>query len=935
MKIIYSPHYDGEIFLGDQPGCFDTLYAGNATLLQQLGLRTGICVALASDMEREAAYQTAMDKPLKGTCFESSAKTDPIGVAAKLLLWRDNLIMAGWDGTCTDPTLAKLHVLAEIEKEMRNGAFFPGNADFWRRICDHLDNNNDFQNPIAEIQIDCPWSEIPYLVQRTFKVLKNDGTRLELTVDENKSVDLQTDKISVVKFDDLLDAYERITQLENIPQNCAIVNRDNARLNHTLYTWDKPAVHATLTQSNPQLLQLFKLSLSIFSRPLNLGNLVSYLQLPLSPIPGTLRSQLARILLKNGGFGEVKMCDDGNLRDDWDETIRTYEFIEYDKDGNPKSGDSKKVRAEKMAFLNPVRQDFSDGIPQNELNNYVEKMQEWIRGFLGLDDLPDERKKQFHQLSSIFSAFKQVLVSLPDPVCYSDIAKMVLRIYRPMSYSWQQSEKGSLNVIGDLRGMAVPADTLIWLDCQDEEQGTDPYDFLSTAERQYLASKGVLIPDFAQYLKIRRQERNRLLNSVKEKVVLVQSEYDGVKRLGEHSLVAEVKHLFGKFDYADADAVLPKIPRTPNLQNIDTFGSQMHYDLKINGVGMSAFKGRKESNSSIDMLIQRPFNYVMQYVAQLPAPNDEQLSSPYITAGLVAHHFFQHIIEDGKKAATGAALYDTLRNLATNLYDKYLDAAVNAKGLILLADENATQLHNFRWQLRKSMQTLIDIMEELKLKPEGCEMVFQEKDGNALKLSTIGAFEARIDFLLSDSNGDYVIFDFKWSFSKRYVQKLAENASIQLELYRQAVLTTYSGKKVVGVGYYMMPRQKLFTTDFSDWNNMICKVTSANSNDLFQQIQNAYTFRKEELEKGHIEEGELMDVLPFTDNYYNKQNEKKLCSLDVVEKYEGRGKGRTLVGVTKNSEYVYVQSKKKSFDFDEKEPYETPTSHPILKGRLK
>lgn len=934
MKIIYSPHYDGEIFLGDQPGCFDTLYAGNATLLQQLGLRTGICVAPASDMEREAAYQTAMDTPLKGTCFESSAKTDPIGVAAKLLLWRDNLIMAGWDGTCTDPTLTKLHVLAEIEKEMRNGAFFPGNADFWRRIFDHLDNNS-FQNSIAEIQIDCPWSEIPYLVQRTFKVLKNKGTRLELTVDENKSVDLQTDKISVVKFDDLLDAYEWISQVKDFPNNCAIVNRDNARLNHTLYTWDKPAVHATLTQSNPQLLQLFKLSLSIFSRPLNLGNLVSYLQLPLSPIPGTLRFQLARILLKNGGFGEEKPRKSGSVCDDWEDAILTYEFVEYDKDGNPKSGDSKKVRAEKMAFLNPVRQDFSDGIPQNELNNYVEKMQEWIRGFLGLDDLPDERKKQFHQLSSMFSAFKQVLVSLPDHVSYKDIVKMVLRIYRPMSYSWQQSEKGSLNVIGDLRGMAVPADTLIWLDCQDEEQGTDPYDFLSTAERQYLASKGVLIPDFAQYLKIRRQERNCLLNSVKEKVVLVQSEYDGVKRLGEHSLVAEVKHLLKKIDYADADAVLPKIPQTPNLQNIDTFGSQMHYDLKINGVGMSAFKGRKESNSSIDMLIQRPFNYVMQYVAQLPAPNDEQLSSPYVTAGLVAHHFFQHIIEDGKKAATGAALYDTLRNLATSQYDKYLGAAVNAKGLILLADENATQLHNFRWQLRKSMQTLIDIMEELKLKPEGCEMVFQEKDGKALKLSTIGAFEARIDFLLSDSNGDYVIFDFKWSFAKRYVQKLEDNASIQLELYRQSVRATYPDKKVVGVGYYMMPRQKLFTTDFSDWNNMICKVTSANSNDLFQQIQNAYTFRKEELEKGHIEEGELMDVLPFTDNYYNKQNEKKLCSLDVVEKYEGRGKGRTLVGVTKNSEYVYVQSKKKSFDFDEKEPYETPTSHPILKGRLK
>ncbi len=931
MKIIYSPQYDGEIFLGDRPGCFDTLYAGNASLLQQLGLRAGICVNPAPDMEREVAYQTAMKQPVIGSCFEKSAKTDPIGVAAKLLLWRDNLIMAGWDGTCDKVSLTKLHTLAEIEKDFK----CEGTADYWRTICQQYESTTDFPNPITEIQIDCPWSEIPYLIQRTLKALENRGSRLIMMVDESKQVELQHGKIQVVQFTDLLDAYEWVARVKKMPKNCAIINRDNVRLNHTFYTWNKPAVHASLTQSNPQLLQLFKLSLSVFSRPLNLNNLVSYLQLPSGPIPRSLRFKLLHILLKNGGFGEVKMREDGEMRDEWDEAILTYEFKEYDKNGEPKPGDNSKVRAAKMDYLLPIRQDFSKGLNKTVLNAYVDRMQEWVNGILQFDkkkkeeaaslpDTPDERAvmkplsdehvRQMHELSAMFSAFRQALAAMGDTLTYSDIEKMVLRIYRPMSYTLQQAEQNSLNVINDIRSMAAPAGTLIWLDCQSEDIERDAYDFLSTPERQYLAQNNVQIPDFSHHLKICRQERNRLLNSVKGQVILVQSLYDGVKRLGEHSLVAEVKHLCGEdFQYEDASTLFRITSPKTVKKNINTFQPQVYYNIK-----MSAFKDRQESNSSIDEMIQRPFNYVMEYVADLKAPDEEQLKSPYITTGLVAHHFFQHIIEDGNKG------YTAMRDLTNKSFDQYLDAAIQATGLIMLLEENATQLHNFRWQLKQSMLTLIDIMEHLSLTPEGCEIAFPET-GKTLSLSTIGDFGARIDFLLTNSRGAYVIFDFKWSYSKMYLEKLKEDASIQLELYRQAVLATYSKKKVVGIGYYMMPKQQLFTPDFDDWDNIICKVVPDNPQDVFKQIQNSYNLRKEELKKGTIEEAELMEVAGI--DYYTKTvGNQDYIPLEYSDKKKKDKKA---------SEYIFRPSKKKSFDNDKKEPYEVPTSHPILKGRLK
>ena len=52
-------------------------------------------------------------------------------------------------------------------------------------------------------------------------------------------------------------------------------------------------------------------------------------------------------------------------------------------------------------------------------------------------------------------------------------------------------------------------------------------------------------------------------------------------------------------------------------------------------------------------------------------------------------------------------------------------------------------------------------------------------------------------------------------------------------------------------------------------------------------------------------------------------------------KEEGKKNAKEIVSITKKSEYIFRPSKKPSFDDNKKEPSETPTSHPVLKGRLK
>lgn len=919
LTIVYSPHYDSEVYLGDAPDEMGTVYVGPKKLMDLLQLRAGIHVNIKSDVEREAEYLNAVnayladDEKKEVAFFEGAAKVDPFGVAGKLLRWRDNLIMAGWNVTCEDSKCAKLKALAEIEKYFHSA----GAADCWRELSKEYKKRDVLLGMVDKVRFDCVKMDIPFLIQDTLYAIFHRG---EVSFDGNCCPQtLDVSKIKLMEFPDVNDAYEWLAQVEQLPSGTVIVNRDNVKLNHTLYTWNSPMVGSTLIQSNPQLLQLFKLSMSIFSRPLNIHNLVSYLQLPMSPIPGDLRFALAKILLRNGGFGDKKQREDGEWRDDWEEAIAQYEFK------NKEGKETVQAKAKKLPFLTPIRADYQKGISKAEVADYISRLNQWVIGFRADDDIPLERVYQLNELSSQLSSFSTSLNTQSDIMQYSDIENLILQIYRPMNYQLQQPEAGSMNVISDVRSMAKPARTLIWLDCQQEDVEQDPYDFLSSEEREYLKSQEVVIPDFAQHLEYAHSEQIYKLNQA-ENIILVKSAYDGTTRLGEHSIVAEASYLSGK--------KLPKVNPEELFQMkdvertqgpIDVYKPELAYE-----VGPISYKGRKESNTSIDTLINLPFNYVMEYVAKLPSPDEEQVKNTYATVGLVAHNFFQHIIEDSQNNIA------KMRELTNSEFEQRLESAIDATGLILRLPENASSLNDFRGHLQESMLSLITIMEAFRLTPVGCEVPFPAKDKEALEIDGIGQFGARIDFLMTNNSGQYVIFDFKWSFSKSYAEKIEKDLSIQLELYRQTVKATYPDKEVAGVGYYIMPRKQLLTSDFDELpgKKLVKHIDQVAESKLSEQIKNSFKYRMNEIRNGHIEEAETMEILNVA-GYYTDLENKGLCPMSVKEKLAGKKGAKVVVSAKKESESVFRPSKKPSFDKDDKEPSDIPTSHPVLKGRLK
>ena len=85
---------------------------------------------------------------------------------------------------------------------------------------------------------------------------------------------------------------------------------------------------------------------------------------------------------------ERKERDDGQWRDDWEDTIASFEFLNDEGKATPQA------KAKKMSFLNVIRKPYDSGIPKEDLVDYITLLQQWVRGFNGMDDLPEERVKQ-------------------------------------------------------------------------------------------------------------------------------------------------------------------------------------------------------------------------------------------------------------------------------------------------------------------------------------------------------------------------------------------------------------------------------------------------------------------------------------------------------------------------------------------------------------
>ena len=143
MKLTFGLALDG-FRLAPGAVAFGELTCGPAGMLDWLENRLGLRPPAIPEAQRVAVFRQLLEQAQTGTprFYTRSFVQDPVAVAETLLGWRDELVLAGWDGTVPTTATARLRDLAEVELLAAN-ALPPGVGDRLRALLHALDRRSD------------------------------------------------------------------------------------------------------------------------------------------------------------------------------------------------------------------------------------------------------------------------------------------------------------------------------------------------------------------------------------------------------------------------------------------------------------------------------------------------------------------------------------------------------------------------------------------------------------------------------------------------------------------------------------------------------------------------------------------------------------------------------------------------------------------------
>jgi hypothetical protein len=122
---------------------FNESICGPQGFLRLLELRLGLASKPASAAGRIIQYREFLQKAasIKERFYTASFAKDPLAVAETLLRWRDELALAGWDGSPDSEASQRIRDLAEVE-ELAGPDLSPGFGDRIRKALAELDRRD-------------------------------------------------------------------------------------------------------------------------------------------------------------------------------------------------------------------------------------------------------------------------------------------------------------------------------------------------------------------------------------------------------------------------------------------------------------------------------------------------------------------------------------------------------------------------------------------------------------------------------------------------------------------------------------------------------------------------------------------------------------------------------------------------------------------------
>lgn len=362
---------------------------------------------------------------------------------------------------------------------------------------------------------------------------------------------------------------------------------------------------------------------------------------------------------------------------------------------------------------------------------------------------------------------------------------------------WRTDRVGCPHPVATIFDQKDIPEQLIWLDCAGNGLTYDPYAFLSSEERDALR-----IIDMETRSAMQMKWLYTTLNRITKNLILVAPKYHLGESLGEHPIITSLKQNKEFYDKAcsKGQEIVLLTTEPTEIKKLDPIA-----EINIDPDVLSKILKPSDSYSSIDTLVNAPFDYVMENMGGLAAPENDKEPNENLMKGPIAHKVVELLVN---KNETEAYSLDDIQSRFKKEYDALFEKAMEAEkdsAKFLNLPENKNMLTVFKEELYQSITKLFGIISNHGLNPVRCEYEV------TAKFAPFDNPHGYVDMLLEDQNRNLVIIDLKWSTRDVFEKGINNGEAYQLYMYKHAVEKQMVPKKVAWYAYYLFPLMELYT----------------------------------------------------------------------------------------------------------------------------
>ncbi len=865
MKIFYCPSYKDFVYSDFSKLIFNETFLDTKGLLDLLLLHAGLSFDKKEELERILDYYRAMKKYMEenpDNLFSASFDVDPLSVAKECLKWRDNLTFAAWSGE-TKTSSERFKVLSQIEKYFSD----PSLGQQLSFVTQAVKNNcllpDDMEivtpfdyklfSPLERGLLDALKDRGVNVFQRPLPVKENNALSavinlLESSEKEKAHVE-KDDSFSILHFADENQAALYLS-LKESSSYTVWINSNSKLLDNYLTLEGKTVSGSTIKGCMPQILQILPVGLATLSRPLNLKNLIEWLNIPLSPLPVKFSKALEKKILKNGGY----------YNDDCKRVISN--FIDCENDFEELSEEEKleKIKVEskkRRSLLENFLPDVNDSSFLNDekvhvvkVKSFVENLYKWCAKESQILENIIQKAEVTFLLNECAGLLNMLDCEKEDRIPFEKLMTFAAALNEGVDVMQYEAEAASRFVIENPGQLACPVDSLIWCDFYNAESETLKYDFLLPNEKEEFKKTLILWDEecekeynrkikllpfyYAKKITLLIVDR-KLVDKVEKDPVFIQLE-NKIENIKDFIISLDVN--------CEYKNLLTQAPSVNNGMNVEDEG------LFLKNASLIKWPDR-ETFSSLEQLVYNPFDYLFSSIAGISSYGNSALPGIYQVHGSLAHAVIEKLFNKKEGVAESGTPSYIKKNIKKN-FDKVFEEMVNAKGAILLLKENILNLENFKGQLFACVNALVKVLEENQLSVLACEPWLENSQMNFPHDIKIGGYA---DMILLDKKNNPLVFDFKWSPGKenKYKKIIKENKSIQLELYKY-LTKEIAHTNAKSVAYVVLPDVTLVSDKDFIGDNVVKVQVDNTDEELLAKVKNSYRYRRNQIENGFVEE---------------------------------------------------------------------------------